>query len=405
MLVSGQRHHTSFSPVIHKSPLLPLFIGKTALCSPTQKTLKHAKNRFFTLPFTKILPGDYEMASFKKDGDVWRVQIYVKGERASGSFPTKAQAVAWAAQRETELRQMKGSGVISGKTVRDAFERYEKEVSRTKRGHRWEALRLGALADVSVDGKKFGDLLVCDLSASHVARLRDIRLQAKTPHGEVVQASTVNRELNLISHVFSTARREWRWMAESPTKDVRRPRNPASRDRRPSDDEIERLSCALGFDESPATSKSQCVAIAFLFAIESAMRAGEICGLTEEMIDGRVVHLPASLNKNGTKRDVPLSIRAVELLGFLPKPERKKEDLPMPLFGLTAASLDALFRRAKVRAGIENLTFHDSRHEAITRLAKKLNVLELARMVGHRDLRMLQVYYNETAAAIAERLD
>ncbi len=54
---------------------------------------------------------------------------------------------------------------------------------------------------------------------------------------------------------------------------------------------------------------------------------------------------------------------------------------------------------------IEDLTFHDTRHEAITRLARKLNVLELARMVGHRDLKMLQIYYNESAASIAKRLD
>lgn len=53
---------------------------------------------------------------------------------------------------------------------------------------------------------------------------------------------------------------------------------------------------------------------------------------------------------------------------------------------------------------IEDGTFHDTRHLAITRLTKKLGVLDLARMVGHRDLRQ-QVYYNETAEAMAERLD
>jgi integrase len=53
----------------------------------------------------------------------------------------------------------------------------------------------------------------------------------------------------------------------------------------------------------------------------------------------------------------------------------------------------------------EDGTFHDTPHLAITRLAKKLGVLDLARMVGHRDLRQLQVYYNVTAAAMAARLD
>jgi len=76
-----------------------------------------------------------------------------------------------------------------------------------------------------------------------------------------------------------------------------------------------------------------------------------------------------------------------------------------PLFDMTARSPDALFRKAKTRAVIENGTFHDTRHLAITRLAKKLNILDLARMVGHRDLRQLQLYYNESAETMASRLD
>lgn len=79
------------------------------------------------------------MASFKKDGNVWRVQVCIKGVRDSGTFTTKAQAQAWAAMRELQVRSEKESGIMVGKTCRDAFERYEKEVSRTKRGVRWEA--------------------------------------------------------------------------------------------------------------------------------------------------------------------------------------------------------------------------------------------------------------------------
>lgn len=331
------------------------------------------------------------MASFKKDGDVWRVQIYVKGQRDSGTFSTKAQAQAWAAQRETELRQQIETGVAAGKTLKDAFDRYEKEVSRTKRGHRWEALRMGAMGAFKIDDAAFGDIKLSELTPAIIGLWRDGRLQK-------VAASTVNRDLNLLSHVLSTAKREWSWIAESPTKDVRRPKNPASRDRRPTQDEIDRLCLSLGFDGSPVATKNQAVAVAFLFAIETAMRAGEICALRPEHITGRVAHLP--MTKNGTKRDVPLSTRAGELLALLPAPEDGGT-----LFGISSASLDALFRKAKERAMIDNLTFHDSRHEAITRLAKKLNVLELARMVGHRDLRMLQVYYNESAAEIAARLD
>ena len=51
------------------------------------------------------------------------------------------------------------------------------------------------------------------------------------------------------------------------------------------------------------------------------------------------------------------------------------------------------------------LTFHDTRHEAITRLAKKLHPLDLARMTGHTNLQELMTYYNESAADVAAMLD
>jgi integrase len=216
-----------------------------------------------------------------------------------------------------------------------------------------------------------------------------------------VKGSSVNRDLNLLSHVFASATKEWKWIAKSPTTDVRRPADPPARDRLYSDDEIERICFALGFDQEEtevATTGYQRVAVAFLFAIETAMRAGEMCGLLVSDIVGRTATLRQT--KNGTKRGVPLSRRAGELVRLLPEVPDDE-----PLFGMTSRSLDALFRKAKKRAMIDDGTFHDMRHLAITRLAKKLNVLDLARMVGHKDLRQLQVYYNETAETMAARLD
>ncbi len=145
-------------------------------------------------------------------------------------------------------------------------------------------------------------------------------------------------------------------------------------------------------------TKTQAVAVAFLFAIETAMRQGEICKMTPEMVDGAVVHLPKEVCKNGHKRDVPMTKRALELLSLLPTP-----DVDHPTcFMIKADSMSVLFRKACASCMIEGLHFHDSRHEAITRLAKKLHVLDLARMTGHRDLKQLQIYYNESAHDIAK---
>lgn len=332
------------------------------------------------------------MASISKRAGGWRAQVAIKGVRESATFSTKAEAQAWAAQRETEIRKAVATGIVSGKTCQDAFDRYVKEVSAHKRGQRWEEIRLSAIAEQEVDGVKMGEMALAEITPATLGAWRDRRMKR-----DGVSGSTVNRELNLLSHVFTTARREWRWIAESPTKDVRRPKESAHRERRITDDEIDRLCLALGFDESPVTTKNGAVAVAFLFAIETAMRAGEICKLLPEYVVDRVAHLPASITKNGTKRDVPLSIRAAELLALLPN--------QAPVFGISAATLDVLFRKARDRCLIEGLTFHDSRHEAITRLAKKLGVLDLARMVGHRDLNQLNTYYNESAADMVARLD
>lgn len=329
------------------------------------------------------------MASLSKRKNSWRVQIYVNGIRDSGTFSTKGEAQAWASMRETELRAQKKTGVVTGKTLADALDRYEMEVSPQKKGSRWESIRLSAIREHEVNGKKLGEYRMTEITPEILGKWRDSRLKE-------IKGSTFNRDMNLLSNVFTVARREWRWVAASPTKDVRRPKNPAPRDRRITQEEIDRLSLTFGFDGSPVTTKGQAVGAAFLFAIETAMRAGEICALRPEWIDGRVAHLPASAVKNGVKRDVPLSKRALEILALLPQDR---------LFDITPSSLDAMFRAGRGRANIEGLTFHDTRHEAITRLSKKLGVLELARAVGHRDLKMLQVYYNESAADIAERLD
>jgi integrase len=337
------------------------------------------------------------MATFKKvqlkSGTVWRVQIQLKGVRDSGSFSTKAEAAAWAGDREAEIRRTQATGVSEGHTLLDAFGRYEKEVSVHKRGARWEVIRMAAIAKHEVRGKPLGGMRLQEITPAVLGAWRDDRMSGE----DAVSGSTVNRDMNLLSHVFAVAQKEWKWVAASPTTDVRRPKEAIGRDRRISEDEIQRVCDALGFDESrPVRTRSQAIAVAFLFAIETAMRAGEIVSLTPGNVNGAVAHLP--ITKNGRKRDVPLSKRARELLDLLPKGGDT-------VFGLATSTMDALFRKARGRAMIENLVFHDSRHEAITRLAQKLSVLELARMVGHTNLNQLQTYYNETAANLAARLD
>lgn len=333
------------------------------------------------------------MASIQKVASGWRVQIAVKGQRDSRTLDTKAAAQAWAVQREAEMRSISGGMGSKTHTVGDMLDTYEKQVSPEKRGARWEKLRLRLIGEKKVEGKPFRDILLADLKPGHIAAWRDSRAK------EVAGAS-VSREMSLLSHALLVARKEWGWLVSDPMKDVRRPADSPPRDRRITDAEIERITLALGYQEGmPVARPSQRVAVAFLLAIETAMRSGEMLGLTSLTVDfaRQVAHLP--LTKNGSARDVPLSTRAIALLRMLPAVDPGK-----PLFDLSDKSRDALFRKARDRSGVDGLTFHDTRHEAITRLAKKLQILDLARMTGHTNLQELMTYYNESAADIAKRL-
>lgn len=327
------------------------------------------------------------MASITRDGERWIAQVCVNGIRKQKRHDTKAQAKSWAAQMETELGKM-AEGVSTSHVFGDVFERYAAEVSELKKGAHWEIVRLKMFARFSI-----ASVRLVDLRREHFEHYIVERMAS-------VKSSSVNRELNLMSHCLTQARR-WRLMTHNPMEDLKRPKDPAHRDRRISDREIETVLLALNYaEDAPVLQQQQKVAVAFLLAIESGMRAGEICSLKAKNVDlvQQTAYLPDT--KNGRPRTVPLSKEAVRLLRRV---EPWCDD--GSIFGLSSGALSTLFKRGVSKTHIEDLTFHDTRHEAITRLAKKLDVLDLARMVGHRDIKQLLTYYNKSAIELASQLD
>ena len=323
------------------------------------------------------------MASIRKVGDRWRAEVRQKGRYRSASFASKREARQWAAETEARIED---PTAVGPETVAHALRKYASEVSPSKKGARWEQIRLQLLERYPLASIPIGRL-----SAEDLAQWRDQR-------AEEVSAASVNRELNLLSAVFERARLEWGLLRINPVRDIKRPRNPRPRDRRISDEEIERVLLALGFDEcEPVETAQHQVAVAFLLAIETALRLGELMALRREHVHLDRRYLVVADSKNGDRREVALSTRAVALLKLLAGNGET-------VFRCNAGTAGTLFRRAVARAGIQGLTFHDSRHEAITRLARRLDVLDLARMVGHRDLASLRIYYNATAEEIAGRL-
>ena len=332
------------------------------------------------------------MASFKtlENGRV-RAFLCVNGQRRNKTFTNKQKAKSWVREIEYQLEQQENDGVKEIFTLGQLFRKYAREVSPSKKGERWEIIRLNHLETF----KAFASIKLIELKREDIEGWINERLES-------VKSSSVNRELNLISHCLTQARR-WHLMNHNPFKDLQRPKNPPARFRRISDHEIQQLDLVMAYrTDTPLQHQYQFVALAFRFAIETALRAGEICALTNAMINTqtRVIKIPAEITKNGHPRDVPLSTHAIELLKQLPEPENQHG----PIFQLKSSSLDVLFRKYRDKTTIQDLHFHDTRHEAITRLAAKLDVLDLARVVGHRDIKQLMVYYNKTAEELAQQL-
>lgn len=319
----------------------------------------------------------------------WRVQIEVRGTRDAATLPTKREAVEWAARRKAELLAVQAGRVGEIKTLADALERYAREVSPGKRGEIKEVLRLRAFPK---QGKFPGRVLLSDLTPEHLAAWRDGRLQLNS-------RGAVLRDMVLLSHVLEVARREWRWIAANPMRDVRKPAEPDHRERVIAQWEVRRMLRAMGWSAlKPVRSVSHAVGWCFVVALQTGMRAGELCGLQWADVRADHVVLHAGKTKTGKGREVPLQPTARRALQAM----RGFDDVLV--FGISAQTLDALFRKYRGRCGLSGFTFHDSRHTAATRLAPLVDVLTLCKIFGWTTATRALVYYNPTGSQLARQL-
>jgi integrase len=329
------------------------------------------------------------MASFTKRGDQWRAQVLKRGIRATKTFRTKAEAIFWANQREAEIETGQPIFAADNNSMHAALLRFYTNVTPGRRGYRWEQVRLKRF----MRELPFVERPIAYIQPEEIANWRDQRLKQ-------VKGTSVRRDMNLLRAVFEIARKEWRWLKVNPMDDVSKPPEARPRTRIISDDETQRLCEALGYFGGRPETMQHDVALAMLLALETAMRAGELFGLEWARVHAgkRYIELLDGTTKNLDRREVPLSKRAIEILDLM----RGRGD---KVFKVSQSSADALFRKAKHRIKLSNLHFHDLRATALTRLARKLDVLELAKMIGHRDPRSLMIYFREEAATIAARLD
>ncbi|WP_437556860.1 site-specific integrase [Acidithiobacillus sulfuriphilus] len=332
------------------------------------------------------MAGFYEQIDQDGNRIGWQAKIRKKGFPSQTKvFRTKADAQAWAASVEGEMVRglWRDRSESERTTLKECIERYLLEVTSHKKNGHPEELKLQQWSRRPV---------ACRFMSA--IRGKDVADAIKEMEREGKSGNTIRLHLAVLSHLFKVARTEWGMEAISnPVEAVRKPRLPQGRERRLVGNEEDRLLDACRADEN-----SDILSIV-QFAIETAMRRSEICGLRWENVNlsGRVAMLPDT--KNGTFRRVPLSSVALEVLRAIP---RRLDGL---IWNVKADTVTRAFERCCKRAAIEGLTFHDLRHEATSRLFEKgFNPMEVSAITGHKTLQMLKRYTHLRAEDLAKRM-
>ena len=339
----------------------------------------------------------------------WQGIIRKKGySQLSKTFSTKRDCELWATDTEAKMNRGVFNDVSESEalTLREGLVRYLSEVTPHKKGFEAESYKIKAMLREKFVSKTFATFRQSD-AASYRDSLAKDRLSA----------STIRKNLSLLSHLFETANKEWSLHCQNPIRLIAKPRVSNSRERRLSDIELKYLIAALTVTGAGKRQNNVVLGVVLL-ALETAMRQGEILSLQWSDIDlaERVALLGDT--KNGDARGVPLSSAALKVLigdsANVVKMRRGK------VFKTTASAIKQSFMRAVIRARkayeadfdesarddkvLVDLTFHDLRHEATSRLADVFQMHELMKVTGHKDSRMLARYYHPRTSDLAKKL-
>ncbi|MEJ1391545.1 MAG: site-specific integrase [Candidatus Sedimenticola sp. (ex Thyasira tokunagai)] len=329
------------------------------------------------------------MPSIIKRGNRYRVLIRKQGyPTISKSFGDRQTAETYAKDIESRIERgvFLDTGLAESTTFQELVERFEKEISPSKKGHQIDLILTKRLK------RDLGYYKVAHIQPFILSQYREKRLKSVKP-------ATVKREFGLISRILTASEKEFGIYLPhgNPIRKIRVPTEPPGRDRRLKSGEWDLLMVSL---ESNHLMK-EIVRI----AVATGMRRSEICRVREQDInwDNNTLHIPTA--KNGRPRTIPLSPMALEgfygLLRLSSDTERVSALIPFQ----DPHSITQAFKRACKRAGIEGLRFHDLRHEATSRFFEKgLNVMEVASITGHQDLRMLRRYTHIRAETLVDRL-
>ena len=309
------------------------------------------------------------MSYIRKSKNGYRCEVEKFGIRESRTFETKRLAQEWGKRRELEINPETVKAEVH--LFHDVCDRYLRDVSSRKDGFKWETLRINAFKE------HFGNVPINSLKQPNMAAWRDDRCKEVT-------GGTVRREKTLLNHIFTVARLEWHYIDFKPFEGVKMPADNEVREQVWGWKLIKRVLRA------PATGKTQEVKDAFHIALRTAMRLQEVLAAPELFDKVRqVVDLPPELDKMNRRRVIPIGRIGARLLQRAP-------------FIVDANEASTLFSDLLGCLGIEGMMFRDSRATALTLLARKVDVMRLQKISGHKDVRMLSRYYREAPENISK---
>lgn len=326
------------------------------------------------------------MATIRKRTGKWQVQIRRAGTRhLSKSFLIRKDAETWARHMEAkadrddlpiDVRQLRQV------VLRDLVLRYQQEITPKKQGASVEHVVLDRFMRDPICALKLSELRTEDF-----ARYRDQRLKS-------IKATTLKRQLNPVRHLFEVARNEWGLpIRENPVAKLGLKTVSDRRERRLRPGELDRL------QEAALVCRNPLIRPIILFAVATGMRRGEILAMRWQHVNicQRALIIPKT--KNGHPRTIPLTRNALAVL-------RSLAELDDRIFPVSANGFRLAWERVKARANIDDLRFHDLRHEAISAFFEMgLSTPEVALISGHRDMTMLFRYSHATRQNILKRLD
>ncbi len=320
---------------------------------------------------------------------VWQAQILRQGYPPQyRTFDTKGEADAWGRHVEAGMDSGSWRDRSEGDqtTVAQALERYLLEITpgKSPANQKSEQSRIKGLRQSPV-----GRIALSRLTG------KDVADHIRWRQGAGVAAATVHHDLRQISHLYTVARSSWGMsylVNPVPLAKTARPKLPPGRERRLEPGEEERL-LDVASPELGAVIR---------FALATAMRQGEVASLRWDQVDlrRRSVTLGATGTKSRTSRSVPLSPVALDVLQSIPR------RIDGRVFGMSGNAIRQAWKRVLHKTGITGLTFHDLRHEAISRLFEDtdLDIMEIRAISGHKTLQMLARYTHLRTHRLADRL-